>query len=55
MGLWGLWIGLTISLVYCAAIGAALCLKADWNHEVKKVSDRIEADRHQDRLDGFGA
>jgi len=47
MELWGLWIGLTISLVYSAVFGSYFCLKADWKAEVKKVLDRNEADKHQ--------
>ncbi|KAJ2918977.1 hypothetical protein MD484_g1459, partial [Candolleomyces efflorescens] len=47
MGLHGLWIGLTISLVYCSLIGTYLCLKTDWNHEAEKVRLRLE---NEDRL-----
>lgn len=45
MDLHGLWIGLTVSLVYSAAIGVWICMKADWEREVEKVRDRLEADR----------
>ncbi|THH31443.1 hypothetical protein EUX98_g2769 [Antrodiella citrinella] len=45
MALHGLWIGLTISLVYAAAIGVWICLRTDWEREVKKVQDRLEVDR----------
>ncbi|KAF8067574.1 mate-domain-containing protein [Lyophyllum atratum] len=41
MKLHGLWIGLTISLVYCAFFGTLLCLRMDWNREVWKVMQRI--------------
>jgi hypothetical protein len=47
MGLHGLWIGLTISLVYCSLIGTYLCLKTDWDHEAEKVRLRLES---EDRL-----
>ena len=45
MGLHGLWIGLTLSLIYAATIGVWICLTADWDREVKKVRDRIAADK----------
>lgn len=45
MNLHGLWIGLTVSLVYCATIGVWLCLRTDWNYEVEKVRLRLEADK----------
>ncbi|RXW17121.1 hypothetical protein EST38_g8726 [Candolleomyces aberdarensis] len=47
MGLHGLWIGLTVSLVYCSFIGTYLCFKTDWHHEVEKVRLRLE---NEDRL-----
>ncbi|KAI0330061.1 MATE efflux family protein [Cubamyces sp. BRFM 1775] len=45
MQLHGLWVGLTVSLVYCAAVGVWLCLRTDWEREVEKVRMRLEADR----------
>ena len=42
MDLFGLWIGLTLSLVYCASIGVYLNLNTDWEHEVEKVRMRNE-------------
>ncbi|KAH9941296.1 MATE efflux family protein [Epithele typhae] len=45
MHLHGLWIGLTISLVYSAAAGVWLSLHTDWNREVEKVRLRLAADR----------
>ncbi|KAL1941520.1 hypothetical protein VTO73DRAFT_6959 [Trametes versicolor] len=44
MDLHGLWIGLTVSLVYCAAVGVWLCLQTDWNRQVEKVRIRLAAD-----------
>ncbi|KAJ7484518.1 MATE efflux family protein [Mycena latifolia] len=43
-GLHGLWIGLTLSLVYCAVFGTLLCVRTDWDHEVRKVLARINAE-----------
>lgn len=45
MELKGLWIGLTLALVYCAAVGVYLCLITDWQKEVEKVAVRLAADR----------
>ncbi|TFK47550.1 MATE efflux family protein [Heliocybe sulcata] len=45
MGLTGLWIGLTVSLVYVATTGAYLCLTTDWEREVEKVRARLAADK----------
>ena len=49
----GLWIGLTVSLVFTAAWGVYLCVTADWNKEVRKVMRRIEAENkgHQRESD----
>ena len=49
MGLHGLWLGLTVSLVYCAALGTYLCLRTDWEREVKKVVERVRKDRAKDQ------
>ncbi|KAJ6556154.1 mate-domain-containing protein [Mycena capillaripes] len=45
MGLYGLWIGLTISLVYCAFFGTWICVRTDWNKEVCKVRERLAKER----------
>ncbi|TDL13472.1 MATE efflux family protein [Rickenella mellea] len=45
MNLAGLWVGLTVSLVYSATFGVALCLKTDWQHEVDKVMARLAKDK----------
>lgn len=45
MHLIGLWIGLTVALVYAAAVGVLLCLRTDWQHEVDKVMSRLAADK----------
>ncbi|GLB39336.1 putative MATE efflux family protein [Lyophyllum shimeji] len=41
MKLHGLWIGLTVSLVYCSLFGTLLCLRTDWDREVWKVAQRL--------------
>ncbi|KAI0700194.1 MATE efflux family protein [Cytidiella melzeri] len=43
-GLAGLWIGLTISLVYAAGVGVWICLRTDWDYQVQKVRARLAAD-----------
>jgi len=55
MQLHGLWVGLTVSLIYCATGGVWLCLRTDWNEEVRKVMARIEAENKQGREDVEGA
>ena len=47
MRLSGLWIGLTVSLIYCALVGTWLCLRTDWDHEVWKVMRRL---KEQDKI-----
>ncbi|KXN88103.1 hypothetical protein AN958_07562 [Leucoagaricus sp. SymC.cos] len=49
MGLHGLWMGLTISLVYCAVLGTWLALKTDWQHQVDKVEKRLAEERERDK------
>ncbi|KAI0264617.1 MATE efflux family protein [Gloeopeniophorella convolvens] len=51
MGLHGLWYGLTLSLVYCAAVGVWLAFKTDWTHEVEKVQRRLEEDKLRGRAE----
>ncbi|KAM6496606.1 MATE efflux family protein [Amanita muscaria] len=41
MGLVGLWLGITASLIYYAALGTYLCVQTDWNREVVKVMERM--------------
>ncbi|RDB18717.1 hypothetical protein Hypma_014757 [Hypsizygus marmoreus] len=47
MKLHGLWIGLTVSLVYCAVFGTLLCVRTDWDREVWKVAQRL---KEQDKV-----
>lgn len=47
MGLYGIWIGLTASLIYSAVIGCWLCLRTDWDEEVRRV--RASLYREQQR------
>ncbi|KAH0581706.1 hypothetical protein H2248_011392 [Termitomyces sp. 'cryptogamus'] len=49
MKLHGLWIGLTVSLVYCSFFGTLLCFRTDWNREVWKVMQRIKEE--QDKVE----
>ncbi|KAE9395988.1 mate-domain-containing protein [Gymnopus androsaceus JB14] len=48
-GLRGLWIGITVSLVYCSIVGTILCLMTDWEHEVEKVRARVRAEERWGR------
>lgn len=48
MGIEGLWIGLTVSLVYCALFSTLLCVRTDWDREVWKVMQRLE-EQHKTR------
>ncbi|KAG1725060.1 MATE efflux family protein [Suillus paluster] len=52
MGLVGLWLGLTVSLVYCSAWGIYMCITADWQKEVRKVLDRLAVEsKNADHID----
>lgn len=48
LGLAGLWIGLTLSLVYCAALGSWVCLRTDWAKELRKVEARLANDQRKE-------
>ena len=48
MKLWGLWIGLTVALTFAGSIGGLIVMRADWDHEVKKVVERLENDGNAD-------
>ncbi|GBE87674.1 Uncharacterized transporter [Sparassis crispa] len=51
----GLWIGLTVSLVYCATVGVWICVRTDWDREVEKVRIRLAADQkrhHREDAEG---
>jgi len=44
----GLWLGLTFSLVYCAVIGTWVCLRTDWDSQIRRVLQRLkEEDRRR--------
>ena len=46
MELMGLWIGLTVALVYVSSVGLWLCtVKTNWEKEVRKVVARMEKER----------
>ena len=51
MQIHGLWIGLTVSLIYCAMGGVWLCLRTDWKKEVQKIVDRIDAENKLGSVD----
>ena len=48
IGLHGLWLGLTASLIYCAVLGTYLCLRTIWDREVKKAAERLKKDEAKD-------
>ncbi|KIY65757.1 MATE efflux family protein [Cylindrobasidium torrendii FP15055 ss-10] len=47
MGLHGLWLGLTVSLVYCAVAGSWICVRTNWELEVQKVLERLEEEKRK--------
>ena len=47
LGIHGLWIGLTFSLIYNSTLGSWLCFRTDWNKEVVKVIERL---KEEDRM-----
>ncbi|KAF9064598.1 mate-domain-containing protein [Rhodocollybia butyracea] len=50
MGLEGLWVGLTVALVYCAGFGVVMSVwTPDWEEEVRKVATRIEDEGERER------
>jgi MATE family multidrug resistance protein len=51
LGLHGLWMGLTFSLIYCAVIGTWICIRTDWNREVQKVQNRLKEEDKKRRVD----
>ena len=57
MGLHGIWIGLSVAIVYSAVVGTYLSLKTDWDCEVKKVVERMEEEerlkKRRDEEGGF--
>lgn len=54
MGLVGLWVGLTLALVYCSAWGIYLCITADWQKEVRTVLDRLAGYGEQEQRQDLG-
>ena len=44
MSLHGLWIGLTVALVYASSAGVWICARTDWERQVEKVRRRLEAE-----------
>ncbi|KAH8110297.1 MATE efflux family protein [Phellopilus nigrolimitatus] len=50
--LMGLWVGLTVSLVYGSTVGVWLCLRTDWAREVQKVRTRLEKDQSDEERRG---
>ncbi|KAJ3829600.1 multidrug/Oligosaccharidyl-lipid/Polysaccharide flippase [Lentinula raphanica] len=50
MGLSGLWVGLTVALVYCASFGVIMSVwTPDWDKEVEKVEKRVEREGERER------
>lgn len=46
LGLLGLWIGLSIALLYTSVIGLWYSLRTDWSDEVEKTKLRLKAGDH---------
>lgn len=50
MGLSGLWVGMTVALIYCAGFGVAMSLwTPDWEEEARKVGQRVEEEGGRER------
>lgn len=50
-GLFGLWWGLTVAMVWVVILGTYLCQMTDWEKEVEKVMARLAVDKaYQERL-----
>ena len=45
MGLFGLWWGLTIAMVWVVILGTYLCRSTDWQKEVEKTMARLAVDK----------
>ncbi|KIP09793.1 hypothetical protein PHLGIDRAFT_116113 [Phlebiopsis gigantea 11061_1 CR5-6] len=43
--LMGLWVGLTVALVYESLVSSWICLRTDWTYEVEKVRRRLAAEQ----------
>lgn len=54
LGLVGIWIGLSLSLVYAAVIYVWICLRVDWDKEVMVVAKRINASKEAAMLLAIG-
>jgi Na+-driven multidrug efflux pump len=44
-GLKGTWIGLNTALVYISLGSLFVCMRSDWNRELKKVQERLVANQ----------
>ncbi|KAI5994534.1 MATE efflux family protein [Pisolithus marmoratus] len=44
-GLFGLWWGLNLAMIFATSIGLYLCLTTDWDKEVEKVVARLAVDK----------
>ena len=40
----GLWVGLTVALVYESLVSVWICLRTDWGYQVEKVRARLAAE-----------
>ena len=47
MGLHGLWIGLSVSLLYSSISGTTVCLRTNWDRQVEKVMKRMRDEEAQ--------
>ncbi|KAF8331803.1 MATE efflux family protein [Amanita rubescens] len=55
IGLQGLWLGLTASIICCAVVGTYMSIRTNWDREVQKAAERLGKDEAKDHMNGENA